>query len=215
VREHCGQALARKDDIDPDLVSGVPDSGTGHAIGYAMESGKAFRRPLVKYSPGYGRSYIPPSQEVRDRIARMKLIAIEDIIAGHKLVVCEDSIVRGTQLKNLTLKKLWDADAAEVHIRVACPPLMFPCRYSLSTRTTGELAARRAISALEDGPADDVSSYLDASSEKHAEMVEWIRRDIGCTSLIYLTMQEVIDAIGLPACKLCTHCWTGGGNGKE
>ena len=145
----------------------------------------------------------------------MKLIPVPALVEGNRMLFCEDSIVRGTQLKNLTLKKLWDAEAAEVHIRVACPPLMFPCRYSLSTRTTGELAARRAINALENGPAEDVSPYLDPSSEKHAEMVEWIRRDIGCTSLIYLTMQEVIEAIGLPACKLCTHCWTGGGNGKQ
>ena len=209
VRERCGQALARKDFVEVDLVSGVPDSGTGHAVGYAMESGLPFRRPLVKYSPGYGRSYTPPSQQVRDRIAKMKLVGIEDIIRGHRLIVCEDSIVRGTQLRNQTLQKLWDAGAAEVHIRVACPPLMFPCRYNLSTRTHEELAARRAICSLENRNVSDVSAYLDSASEKHKQMVEWIRQELGCTSLIYLTMDEVVEAIGLPRQRLCTYCWTG------
>jgi amidophosphoribosyltransferase len=211
VRERCGQALARKDNIEPDLVAGVPDSGTGHAVGYAMESKKPYRRPLVKYSPGYGRSYIPPSQEVRDRIARMKLIPIKQIIEGKSLVVCEDSIVRGTQLKNLTIKKLWEAGAKEVHIRVACPPLMFPCHYSLSTKTTHELAARRAIKALEGRDPRDVTPYLDPSSQKYHDMIEWIREDLNCTSLSYLTLDEMVEAIGLPSSKLCTHCWNGCG----
>lgn len=209
VREHCGQALAKKDNIQPDLVSGVPDSGTGHAIGYAIESGKPFRRPLVKYTAGYGRSYIPPSQKVRDRIARMKLIAIEDIIRDNKLVVCEDSIVRGTQLKNLTITKLHEAQADEIHIRVACPPLMFPCRYSISTRSKGELAARKAIRELEGREVGDVSQYLDPTTKGYKQMVDWIRRDIGATSLTYLTMEEVVDAIGLPKSNLCTYCWNG------
>jgi len=148
VRERSGQALAALDDVEADLVSGVPDSGTGHAVGYAMASGLPFRRPLVKYSAGYGRSYVPPSQEIRDHIAKMKLLSIEDVIRGNRIILCEDSIVRGTQLKNLTLRKLWDAGAAEVHIRPACPPLMYPCRFNLSTRTPEELAARRAIRAL-------------------------------------------------------------------
>lgn len=211
VREHCGQALARKDEgMEFDLASGVPDSGTGHAVGYAMESGKPFRRPLVKYTAGYGRSYIPPSQEVRDQIARMKLIPITDVIEGNRLVVCEDSIVRGTQLKNLTVRKLWDAGAAEIHVRVACPPLMFPCRYMLSTRSKEELAAHRAIRDLEGGKVEDISPYLEAGTEEYEAMVEWIRRDINCTSLKYLTLEEMKEAIGLPPEQLCTHCWSGG-----
>jgi len=207
VRERCGQALARKDSVEADLASGVPDSGTGHAIGYAIESKLPFRRPLVKYSPGYGRSYTPPSQEVRDQIARMKLIPIEDIARGNRVIVCEDSIVRGTQLRNLTIQKLWNAGAAEIHIRVACPPLMFPCRYVLSTQSTHELAARRAIRALEGEDIEDVSEYLDPTSDKYAQMVEWIRSDLNCTSLTYLTEAEMIEAIGLPECDLCTGCW--------
>ncbi|MDD5136352.1 MAG: amidophosphoribosyltransferase, partial [Candidatus Omnitrophica bacterium] len=126
VRERCGRALAKKDkDMEVDVVAGVPDSGTAHAIGYAMESGKPYRRPLIKYTPGYGRSYTPPSQDTRDFIAKMKLVPIRDIIAGNKVVICEDSIVRGTQLKNFTVNKLWGCGATEVHIRPACPPLMF------------------------------------------------------------------------------------------
>lgn len=209
VRERCGQALARKDHVCADFASGVPDSGTGHAIGYAMESKLPFRRPLVKYSAGYGRSYTPPSQDVRDRIAKMKLIPIADIARGNRIVVCEDSIVRGTQLRNLTIQKLWDAGAVEVHIRVACPPLMFPCRYSLSTRSIDELAARRAIRALNGRDLKDVSAYIAPEMEQHREMVEWIRKDLNCTSLIYLTLEEMVKAIGLSQADLCTWCWDG------
>lgn len=209
VRERCGAALARKDDVEADLVSGVPDSGTGHAVGYAMNSPAPFRRPLVKYSAGYGRSYIPRSQEVRDRVAKMKLIPIQDIISGNRLIVCEDSIVRGTQLKNLTIQKLWKAGAAEIHVRVACPPLMFPCIYNLSTRTTEELAARRAIRALEGHDVQDPGEYLDAGSPQYRRMIEWIREDLNCTSLSYLSLEEMKDAIDLPGADLCTYCWSG------
>jgi len=210
VRERCGQALARKDTVNVDMVAGVPDSGTGHAVGYAMQSGLPFRRALVKYSAGYGRSYTPPSQEVRNQVAKMKLIPIDDIIKGNRIAICEDSIVRGTQLRNLTIHKLWDAGAAEVHVRVACPPLMFPCRYALSTRSTDELAARRAIRSLRGQEIDDVRPYLDATSDKYRDMVKWIQRDLRATSLDYLTMEEMVEAIGLPQCDLCTHCWMGG-----
>ena len=148
VRERCGRFLAKRDkDIEVDVVSGVPDSGIAHAIGYAIESKKPYKRPLVKYTPGYGRSYTPPSQEIRDLIATMKLIPIREIIEGNRIIVCEDSIVRGTQLKNFTVKKLWDCGAKEVHVRPACPPLMYPCKFCLSTRSIHELAARRAIKA--------------------------------------------------------------------
>lgn len=210
VRERCGKFLARQDkDIGVDAVSGVPDSGVAHAIGYAMESGKPYRRPLVKYTPGYGRSYTPPSQETRDLIARMKLIPIRDIIENNRLVVCEDSIVRGTQLKNFGIKKLWDCGAREVHVRPACPPLVFPCKFCLSTRSTHELAARRAIRALEGKDVEDVSGYLDSKSEKYKKMVEWIGRDLEVTSLRYLTVEDMVKAVGFPKEKLCLYCWTG------
>jgi len=210
VRERCGAALARHDkDIDVDVVSGVPDSGVGHAIGYAMESKKPYRRPLVKYTPGYGRSYTPPIQEIRDRIAKMKLIPIKDVIDGNRIVVCEDSIVRGTQLKNFTTQKLWDNGAKEIHVRPACPPLMFPCKFCLSTRSIDELAARKAIKSIEGKDIDDVSEYVDHTTEKYKKMVEWIQKDIDVTTLRYQTLDDMIKAIGLPREKLCTYCWNG------
>ena len=210
VRERCGRALARKDkDIEVDLVSGIPDSGVAHALGYAMESGKPLRRPLVKYTPGYGRSYTPPSQETRDLIATMKLIPIKDIIEGNRIVICEDSIVRGTQLKNYTVKKLWDCGAKEVHVRPACPPLMYPCKFCLSTRSIHELAARKAIKSIEGHDVEDVSGYIDHTTDKYRKMVDWIAKDLDVTSLRYQTLGDMIDAVGLPKEKLCTYCWTG------
>jgi len=209
ARERCGQAMARGDDIEADLVAGVPDSGVGHAIGYAKESGLPFRRPLVKYTPGYGRSYTPPSQDIRDLVATMKLSAIEDVIRGNRMVVCEDSIVRGTQLKNYTIRKLWDNGAKEIHIRPACPPLMFPCIYASSTRSVGELAAHRAIHDLEGESDKYLDEYLYHGSKRYAKMVEWIRRELDVTSLKYLNIDAMVAAIGLPEEQLCLYCWRG------
>lgn len=210
VRERCGRQLARRDkDIDVDVVSGVPDSGLAHGLGYAMESGKPFRRPLVKYTPGYGRSYTPPSQKTRDLIAKMKLIPIREVIEGNSVVVCEDSIVRGTQLKNFAIKKLWDCGAREIHVRPACPPLMFPCRFNLSTRSIEELAARKAIRQIEGHDIMDVSEYLDPTSDKYKRMIEVIRQDLGVTTLRYQTVDDMVEAIGLPRHKVCLYCWTG------
>jgi amidophosphoribosyltransferase len=209
VRERCGRALAKQDDVKADLVAGVPDSGVGHAIGYAMESGLPYRRPLVKYTPGYGRSYTPPTQEIRDLVATMKLIPIKEIIQGNRIVLCEDSIVRGTQLKNFTVKKLWECGAKEVHVRPACPPLMFPCRFALSTRSIEELAARKAIHAMGKGPTRDVEDYLDHRSKKYHRMVDWIRKELGITTLKYQKIEDMVKAIGLPREKLCLYCWLG------
>jgi amidophosphoribosyltransferase len=164
---------------------------------------------LVKYTPGYGRSYTPPSQQTRDLIAKMKLIPIKEVIEGNSIVVCEDSIVRGTQLKNFAIKKLWDCGADEVHIRPACPPLMFPCRFNLSTRSIHELAARRAIRSLEGHDLKDVSEYIDHSSKKYKRMVEWITHDLDVTTLRYQTVDDMVEAIGRPKGKLCLYCWTG------
>ncbi|MHC4109977.1 MAG: amidophosphoribosyltransferase [Planctomycetota bacterium] len=210
VRERSGRCLAKRDkDINVDVVSGVPDSGAAHGLGYAIESGKPFRRPLVKYTPGYGRSYTPPSQQTRDLIAKMKLIPIKEVIKGNSIVVCEDSIVRGTQLKNFTIKKLWDCGAKQIHVRPACPPLMFPCRFNLSTRSIHELAARKAIRSLKGHDLKDVSEYTDSNSEKYKKMVEWIKKDLDVTTLRYQTVDDMIEAIGLPREKLCLYCWTG------
>ncbi|MBN1974938.1 MAG: amidophosphoribosyltransferase [Sedimentisphaerales bacterium] len=210
VREKCGRFLAKHDkDIEVDLVAGIPDSGLAHGLGYAMESGKPFRRPLVKYTSGYGRSYTPPSQETRDLIAQMKLIPIKEVIQNNNIVVCEDSIVRGTQLKNFAIKKLWDCGAKSIHVRPACPPLMFPCKFNLSTRSIHELAARKAIRAIEGHDIEDVSEYINPKTKKYGKMVDWIRKDLDITTLRYQTVEDMVAAIGLPKEKLCLYCWTG------
>ncbi len=210
VREKCGRFLAKSDtDINVDLVCGIPDSGIAHGLGYAMESGRPFRRPLVKYTAGYGRSYTPPTQQIRDHIAKMKLIPIKEVIEGNSIVVCEDSIVRGTQLKNFTIKKLWDCGAKEIHIRPACPPLMFPCRFNLSTRCADELSARKAIRSLEGRDLQDVSEYINHNGVKYKKMVERITADLDVTTLRYQTVDDMVKAIGRPREKLCLYCWTG------
>lgn len=209
VRERSGRLLAKNDDVQADLVAGVPDSGVGHAIGYSMESGLPYRRPLVKYTPGYGRSYTPPSQEIRDLVATMKLIPVRDVITGNRIVLCEDSIVRGTQLKNFTVNKLWESGAKEVHVRPACPPLMFPCKFALSTRSIDELVARRAINVLEGRYTEDIDEYLDDTSEKYRKMVGWIAKEINATTLKFQKINDMIEAIGLPRERLCLHCWVG------
>ncbi|MFA5096343.1 MAG: amidophosphoribosyltransferase [Candidatus Omnitrophota bacterium] len=208
-RERSGAMLARSDNILADMVSGIPDSGTAHAIGYSMESGIPLRRPLVKYTPGFDRSYTPVSQERRDLIAKMKLIPIPEIIKGKRLVFCDDSIVRGTQLKNYTIRKLKENGAREIHLRIACPPLMFPCKYNYSTRSIHELAARKAIKALEGSDIKNVSRYLKEDSREYKKMVEWIKKDLGATTLKYQKLKDMIAAIGLPENKLCLYCWLG------
>jgi amidophosphoribosyltransferase len=209
ARERCGRYLAKGDKIKADMASGIPDSGTAHAIGYSMESGVPFRRPLVKYTPGFDRSYTPPSQEKRDLIARMKLIPIPEIIKGSSIVFCDDSIVRGTQLKNYTIQKLLEHGARQIHLRIACPPLMFPCKFNYSTRSIHELVARRAIRDIEGKDIKDIRAYLNEKSTNYKKMVEWIREDLGATTLKYQKLGDMVEAIGLPKDKLCTYCWTG------
>jgi len=168
-----------------------------------------FRRPLVKYTPGFDRSYTPPSQARRDLIAKMKLVAIRDIIKGKKIVICDDSIVRGTQLKNFTVQKLWNNGAQEVHLRIACPPLMFPCKFNYSTRSISELATHRAIKDIEKKEPKDTLAYIDENSPQHKKMVSWIARDIHATTLKYQLLTDMIKAIGLPQEDLCLYCWIG------
>jgi amidophosphoribosyltransferase len=209
VRENCGANLAANDNIKVDLVTGVPDSGTAHALGYSMYSGIAYRRPLIKYTDGYGRSYTPPSQQIRNKVAKLKLIPIKSVIEGKRIVVCDDSIVRGTQLKNQAIEKLWKNGAREIHVRIACPPLMFPCPYLLATRTKKELAARKVIKKITEGKTFDINDFLDDKSPHYGQMIESIRSELGVTSLKYLTIDEMVKAIGLPRQKLCLYCWNG------
>jgi amidophosphoribosyltransferase len=208
VRERCGRYLAKNDNVKADMVAGVPDSGTTHAIGYSLESGIPFRRPLVKYTPGYDRSYTPPSQTERDLIAKMKLIPIRELIEGQRIILCDDSIVRGTQLRNI-VETLWENKPKEVHLRIACPPLMFPSVFDYSTRTMEELAARRAIRAIEGGDIEEVSEYIDPGSEKYKKMVDYIAKELNATSLKYQRLDDMIKAIGLPKERLNLYVWTG------
>jgi amidophosphoribosyltransferase len=212
ARYRSGTLLARRDKaagFTADIVSGVPDSGVGHAIGYANESGIPYARPIVKYTPSWPRSYMPSEQSTRDLIANMKLIAIPELIRGKRIVMCDDSIVRGTQLRKMIKDKLLAHGAREVHLRIACPPLMFPCVYNQSTRTTKELAARRAIRILEGGDIQEVSDYLDPKSQKHQKMVATVARELGANSLMYQALDDMASAIGLPVDRICTFCWTG------
>ena len=163
----------------------------------------------MKYTPGFDRSYTPPSQETRDLIAKMKLIPVQEIIKGKRIVICDDSIVRGTQLKNFTIQKLKECGSKEIHLRIACPPLMFPCKFNYSTRSIHELAARRATKAIEGKDIKDVGAYLNEASSKYKKMVDWIARDLGATTLRYQKLDDMVKAIGLPKDKLCLYCWTG------
>jgi len=208
ARNRCGAALARKDDVEIDMVSGIPDSGIGHAIGYASEAGVPYRRPFVKYTPTWPRSFMPQDQKVRDVVARMKLIPIRELVEGSRMLYCEDSIVRGTQLQD-TIRLLFEAGAKEVHMRPACPPLVRACKFINFSRSKSELdlAGRRSISELEPDAAPPFSEYADTGSEKYCAMVEGIRKRLGLTTLRYQELGDLVEAIGLPKDKLCTYCW--------
>lgn len=210
VRYRCGNALADNDDVQVDFVAGIPDSGIGHAVGYANQKGVRYKRPFVKYTPTWPRSFMPQNQQVRDLVARMKLIPVTDLIKGHRILFCEDSIVRGTQLQD-TIRLLFDRGAKEVHMRAACPTLIHPCPFLnfSQSRSTMDLAGRRAIMEIEGVEDKNLEQYAKAGTEKHAQMVEQIRKRLNLTSLKFQTMDNLVKAIGLPKEKLCTHCWDG------
>ena len=210
VRYRCGQALAANDDVEVDFVAGIPDSGIGHAIGYANAKHIAYKRPFVKYTPTWPRSFMPQNQDMRDLVARMKLIPVQDLIKDKRVLFCEDSIVRGTQLQE-NVQILFDAGAAEVHMRPACPTLIYPCDFlNFSTsRSTLDLAGRSAIEELEGPDCESLEAYATAGSEQNTAMVEKIRRRLKLTSLKYQRLEDLIEAIGLPKEKVCTHCWDG------
>jgi amidophosphoribosyltransferase len=210
VRYRCGEALAKHDGgLRADFVAGIPDSGMGHGLGYSRAAGIPFARPFVKYTPTWPRSFMPSVQEHRELIARMKLIPIADLIRGKSLIFCDDSIVRGTQLRD-QVHRLYDDGAREIHMRIACPPLLFGCKFLNFSRSTSEqdLAARRTIKELE-GDAADPRDYVDPDGGRHQEMVGRIQKRLGLTSLKYQRVQDLADAIGLPRNRICTFCWTG------
>ena len=215
MRYQCGEHMARRDGLTPDdadMVAGVPDSGTPHAVGYANESGIPFKRPFIKYTPTWPRSFMPTIQSKRDMIARMKLIPIMELIENQRLVLIDDSIVRGTQLHNKT-EFLKESGAAEVHVRSACPPIMFGCKYLNFSRSTSELEliARRMVQKVEGENVDRsvLDRYADPNTEQYAHMLDMIREQLNFDSLAYNRLDDMIDSVGIDPDKLCTYCWNG------
>ena len=215
MRYRCGELLAKRDSINTyhiDNVAGVPDSGTAHAIGYANESGIPFSRPFIKYTPTWPRSFMPTIQAERNLIAKMKLIPVHELINHRNLLLIDDSIVRGTQLRETT-QFLYESGAKEVHIRPACPPLLFGCKYVNFSRSTSEmeLITRRVI-LQEEGTNVEMSvleDYANPDSKRYETMLEGIRRQLNFTSLAYNRLDDMIEAIGIDPDKLCTYCWNG------
>ena len=209
TRYRCGSALAKRTPTDADAACGIPDSGISHALGYAHEAGIKYARPFVKYTPTWARSFMPSDQRQREHVARMKLITIPGLIKNRKLVFCDDSIVRGTQLGKQAIK-LYSEGCLETHMRIASPPLLYPCKFLNFSRSKSEydLVTRRYIRGHE-GENADVSKYIDADGEPYARMVEFIREKLNLTSLAFQRIDDLVKAIGLPAENLCTYCWTG------
>ena len=213
MRCNCGAMLARRDHTQADTVAGVPDSGTAHAVGYANQSGIPFSRPFIKYTPTWPRSFMPQKQSQRNLIARMKLIPIDALIHGKRLVMIDDSLVRGTQMRETT-EFLYHSGAKEVHIRLACPPILYGCKYLNFSRSSSEydLIARRVIRRLEGEQADEkLPLYGDPDTPQYRRMVEEICKELKFTSLEYQRLDDMMAATGVSPCKLCTYCW----NGKE
>jgi amidophosphoribosyltransferase len=213
MRYNCGRKLAQRDTgVQADVVAGVPDSGTAHAVGYANESGIPFSRPFIKYTPTWPRSFMPTIQEQRNMIAHMKLIPVRELIDGKKLLLIDDSIVRGTQLRETT-EFLYENGAQEVHVRPACPPIMFGCKYLnfSRSRTEMELIARREIEELEGGPVsrEVVQEYANPDSEKYQRMVDRICEKLNFTSLRYHRLDDMLESVGIEPECLCTYCWDG------
>ena len=214
MRYNCGKFLAKRDkgQIEPDCIAGVPDSGTAHAVGYANESGIPFTRPFIKYTPTWPRSFMPTSQDQRNLIAHMKLIPVQQLIKGKKILLIDDSIVRGTQLRETT-DFLYESGAKEVHVRPACPPIMFGCKYLNFSRSKSELdlITRRIIKQFEGDSVSDetIKEYCNPDSPKYEAMLEEIRKQLHFTTLRYHRLDDMLDSTGLEHCKLCTYCWDG------
>ncbi|MBO7387588.1 MAG: amidophosphoribosyltransferase [Lachnospiraceae bacterium] len=211
MRYNCGALLAGRDDVDADTVAGVPDSGIAHAIGYSNKSGIPFSRPFIKYTPTWPRSFMPTVQSKRDLIARMKLIPVHDLINGRRMVLIDDSIVRGTQLREKA-EFLYTSGAKEVHVRPACPPLLYGCKYLNFSRSTSDmdLITRRVIKDIEgSNPYPNLKAYADPDSSEYREMIGRIGKELNFTSLRFHRLDDMIEAVGLPKEKLCTYCWDG------
>ena len=214
MRYDCGAALAKRDNhsVDIDVVAGVPDSGTAHAVGYANQSGVPFSRPFIKYTPTWPRSFMPTIQEKRNLIAKMKLIPVRELIQDRSLLLIDDSIVRGTQLRETT-EYLFDSGAREVHVRPACPPILFGCKYINFSRSTSEmeLIARRIINEEEGGAVERtiLEDYANPDSDRYHKMLDKICERLKFTSLRYQRLDDMIASIGIDPDCLCTYCWNG------
>lgn len=211
MRYNCGAKLAERDTVQPDIVAGVPDSGMAHAIGYANRSGIPFSRPFIKYTPTWSRSFTPTIQTQRNLIAKMKLIPVHDLIQNNRLLLIDDSIVRGTQLSETT-EFLYQSGAKEVHIRPACPPIMFSCKYLNFSRSTSEmdLITRRVLKEIEqEGKEIDLMDYVNPETAEYKEMVDRICKRLNFTTLRYHRLDDMIDSVGIDRSKLCTYCWDG------
>ncbi|MCL2139139.1 MAG: amidophosphoribosyltransferase [Treponema sp.] len=216
MRYRCGRSIADQDknsgaNYNPDYVAGVPDSGTAHAIGYASQSGIPFARPLIKYTPTWPRSFIPHDQSIREQIAHMKLVPANSLIKNKKLLFIDDSIVRGTQMSRL-IDFIYACDVKELHIRLACPPILYNCKYLNFSRQNSEkdLISRRAIDEIKGKSGDcDIAEFSDCTSKPYKNMVEFLRKKLNLTSLAFHSLDGLLASIGIDKCTLCTYCWNG------
>ena len=210
MRYESGLEMGRNDDTEVDFVSAVPDSGIGMALGYSQGKGVPYQRGIVKYTPTWPRSFTPSTQERRELVAKMKLIPNKTLLKDKKVIFCDDSIVRGTQLRD-NVKDLFDCGAKEVHIRISCPPLIYPCKFLnfTASKSDMELITRRVIQRLEGRHDKDLQEYATTDSPKYKAMVESIREELGLTSLKFNSIETIVKSIGLPKCCVCTHCFDG------
>ncbi|MDE5744186.1 MAG: amidophosphoribosyltransferase [Paramuribaculum sp.] len=210
MRYACGAAMGKTDKTDSDFVSAIPDSGIGMALGYSEGKKIPYKRAIVKYTPTWPRSFTPSTQERRELVAKMKLIPNTALMKGKRVVFCDDSIVRGTQLRD-NVSDLFENGAKEVHMRISCPPLIYPCKYLnfTASKSEMELITRRVIAELEGNPDAHLEEYATTGSHRYEAMVERIREQLKITSLKFSSIEDVIESIGLPKCKVCTHCFDG------
>lgn len=216
MRYRGGFSMGKDDDIEADYVAPIPDSGIGMAIGYSHGSGIPYTRSVVKYTPTWSRSFMPVSQEQREHVAKMKLIPNHSLLKGKRVVFCDDSIVRGTQLRD-NVKMLYDYGAKEVHIRISCPPLIYGCNFLnfSASKNELELISRRCIEELEGGTCKNLQLYCDHTTKEYAALVEMIRKHIGVDTLKFNTIDNICNAIGMPKCNICTHCFDGSSYGDK
>ena len=210
MRYRCGIEMGESDDTDADFVSGIPDSGVGMSLGYATGKRIPYQRGIVKYTPTWPRSFTPPNQQMRELVAKMKLIPNRRLLTGKRVVFCDDSIVRGTQLHD-NVKDLYHYGAREVHMRISCPPLIYPCKFLnfTASKSDMELITRRTINEIDGRPGINLQEYTDSTTPQYGCMVECIRRQLSITTLKFNTLDTLVRSIGLPKEKICTHCFDG------